>query len=300
MADPSAAAPLTALRSALTSLPALLDTHHAQLMRALEGGGAGAEQKKKCENIHKQWHTALARVEKEIDKEKIWKSDIATAAEATREAFKGKKSHIDKAIAHHFVRESMFDIANTFSREAQLSHDHELENNFKALFEITQDLQSHKIDSALNWVNAQKSKANAKTAHLKFSLHKLQFLISLQKGDRNAALEYARTHFVEFSAFANEIKMATMMKDKRLSWSEQNEMPVEIPLPRNLQYHSVFACPVSRELATEENPPMMLPCGHVICRGSLDKLSKGTKTARLKCPYCPQDCVPASAMRVRF
>lgn len=43
----------------------------------------------------------------------------------------------------------MFDIANTFRQEAQLPSDRQLEDNFRALFEITQDLQSHKIDSAL-------------------------------------------------------------------------------------------------------------------------------------------------------
>jgi hypothetical protein len=85
----------------------------------------------------------------QIDKEKIWKADVATAAEATKEAFKTKKPYIDQAIAHHFVRESMFDIANTFRTEAQLPSDRQLEDNFRALYEITQDLQSHKIDSAM-------------------------------------------------------------------------------------------------------------------------------------------------------
>jgi hypothetical protein len=52
---------------------------------------------------------------------------------------------------------------------------------------------------------------------------------------------------------------------------------VEIPLLKNQIYHSIFACPVSREQTTAANPPMMLPCGHVISRESLIRLSKGGK-----------------------
>ncbi len=31
-------------------------------------------------------------------------------------------------------------------------------------------------------------------------------------------------------------------------------------------FYSIFACPVSKEQSSEENPPMMLPCGHVLCK----------------------------------
>lgn len=51
---------------------------------------------------------------------------------------------------------------------------------------------------------------------------------------------------------------------------------VEIPLPLRYRYHSVFACPVSKEQSTASNPPMLLPCGHVIARESLGRLARGT------------------------
>jgi hypothetical protein len=49
---------------------------------------------------------------------------------------------------------------------------------------------------------------------------------------------------------------------------------IEIPLNAENRYHSIFACPVSKEQATAQNPPMMLTCGHVVAKDSLAKLAK--------------------------
>lgn len=51
---------------------------------------------------------------------------------------------------------------------------------------------------------------------------------------------------------------------------------MEIPLPSSLRFHSIFACPVSKTLATPQNPPMMLVCGHTVARESFGKLGKGS------------------------
>ncbi|CAO3676047.1 unnamed protein product [Umbelopsis vinacea] len=97
------------------------------------------------------------------------------------------------------------------------------------------------------------------------------------------------------------IKVVTIMNTKRTEWSQQDELPVEIPLPDDLRFHSVFACPVSKEQATASNPPMMMPCGHVICKESLTRLSKSSRnSARFKCPYCPSESSAAQAVQVHF
>jgi len=91
------------------------------------------------------------------------------------------------------------------------------------------------------------------------------------------------------------LKLQAIQKQKRTEWTSQNELPVETPLPPSYQFHSIFVCPVSKEQTTDQNPPMMLPCCHVIAQESLQKLSKG---AKFKCPYCPIESHPKDAKRV--
>lgn len=91
------------------------------------------------------------------------------------------------------------------------------------------------------------------------------------------------------------LKLQAIQKEKRTEWTSANEMPVETPLPPSYHFHSIFVCPVSKEQTTDQNPPMMLPCCHVIAQESLTKLAKGSK---FKCPYCPVESHPKDAKRV--
>jgi hypothetical protein len=95
------------------------------------------------------------------------------------------------------------------------------------------------------------------------------------------------------------MKMATIMKEKKNEWTSVNELPVEIPLLPQHRFHSIFACPVSREQGSDNNPPMMLACGHTICNESLKRISKNGQS-RFKCPYCPCDATAAVALRIHL
>ncbi|XP_010422961.1 PREDICTED: protein RMD5 homolog A-like [Camelina sativa] len=75
---------------------------------------------------------------------------------------------------------------------------------------------------------------------------------------------------------------------KKEEWEEMKQVPVPLELGNELQFHSVFVCPVSRdESCSKENPPMMMmPCRHVISMQSVIRLSKNCASRRFKCPYC--------------
>ncbi|KAL0096307.1 CTLH/CRA C-terminal to lish motif domain-containing protein [Phycomyces blakesleeanus] len=104
------------------------------------------------------------------------------------------------------------------------------------------------------------------------------------------------------------LKLYKIMSARKTGWSQQDELAVEIPLEEELRFHSVFACPVSKEQATDENPPMMMPCGHVICKESLARLSRSSRygsnydrnATRFKCPYCPSETSVDQAIEVYF
>ncbi|TFY83893.1 hypothetical protein EWM64_g113 [Hericium alpestre] len=85
-------------------------------------------------------------------------------------------------------------------------------------------------------------------------------------------------------ALAKIEKGRKIMRERKSEWSQAGELPIEIPLPPENRYHSIFACPVSKDQSTEQNPPMMMTCGHVIAKDSLQKLSKANGPARSSPP----------------
>ena len=101
------------------------------------------------------------------------------------------------------------------------------------------------------------------------------------------------------TALPSLINIRHLMRQKQVAgvWSCKEELPMRFELPEEIQFHSVFACPILREQSKESNPPMRLICGHVISNEALSKLTNGTK---MKCPYCPVEQNPLEARQVYF
>mmetsp|Transcript_30729 Transcript_30729/g.57260 ORF Transcript_30729/g.57260 Transcript_30729/m.57260 type:complete len:249 (+) Transcript_30729:753-1499(+) len=60
-------------------------------------------------------------------------------------------------------------------------------------------------------------------------------------------------------------------------------------------FHSILTCPVSREMATPDNPPVLLQCGHVVLSTSMRALPS-SRTGRFKCPTCYHEMRQDSCM----
>lgn len=95
------------------------------------------------------------------------------------------------------------------------------------------------------------------------------------------------------------LKLANVMAAKKQEWLAMKQLPVPVELGREYQFHSIFVCPVSREQGTEDNPPMLMPCLHVLCKQSITKMSKGSSRT-FKCPYCPVEASVAQCRQLYF
>lgn len=102
------------------------------------------------------------------------------------------------------------------------------------------------------------------------------------------------------AALPTLLKLAAVIGDQSVGeLSDADQLPVEVPLGQEFVFHSVFACPVSRDQSTADNPPMLLPCGHCICKASIFKIAKAANRS-FKCPYCPAECTPRDCQELVF
>lgn len=95
------------------------------------------------------------------------------------------------------------------------------------------------------------------------------------------------------------LKLASVMAGQAQDLSSLEQLPVDLELGREFVFHSIFACPVSRDQSSPSNPPMMLPCGHVLCATSIDCIAKSPQRP-FKCPYCPHEATKAMCKQLYF
>lgn len=70
-------------------------------------------------------------------------------------------------------------------------------------------------------------------------------------------------------ALPDIIKMETLMKGSVTNLDRKESLPGLIELGPAFAVRSTFNCPVDKVQATANNPPVALPCGHLVGRVSL-------------------------------
>jgi len=310
----------------------------------------------------KELHNSVSKLGKTIDR--VFFADVC---KAYRPSVHFNYHTVNKVIAQHFFREGHFSVGRQFCEEAGILDVEEIISPFVAMHEILQGMRTRELSPALEWVAANRVRLPLTNASVTFHfhLHRLQFLQLLTTTGRSAALQYAKTHFGQFSdtclsdiqrlmgcllfagrlesspysdllsdsmwtgaveeftrqccgllgqasespllvavsaggaALPQLLKLSQLLKDKGQDLAVCEQLPVELELGHEFVFHSIFACPVSRDQSSAENPPTMLPCGHVLCKQSVTKLAKGS-TRSFKCPYCPMEALQWSCKELTF
>jgi E3 ubiquitin-protein transferase RMND5 len=84
-----------------------------------------------------------------------------------------------------------------------------------------------------------------------------------------------------------------------ITMSLSEHMP-EIDLAKEYVYHSIFVCPVTKQVCDDSNPPTLLTCGHVISRNAMQSIASVSHTTHFKCPYCPKQMIVSQTKPIHF
>ena len=96
------------------------------------------------------------------------------------------------------------------------------------------------------------------------------------------------------------LKVASKVTGQQQRDFEKGEqLIVDLELGKEFIFRSTFACPVSKEQSTPDNPPKMLPCGHVLAATSIAKIAR-SQLRTFKCPYCPAEATQQTCKEIHF
>ncbi|XP_048132844.1 protein RMD5 homolog [Rhodamnia argentea] len=108
---------------------------------------------------------------------------------------------INYVIASHFYRQGLFDVGDCFVTEAMEPESiASIRSPYVEMYQILEAMKSRNLEPALKWATSNCSKLKANGSDLEVKLHRMQFVEILQRGNRDEALKYARSHLAPFAS----------------------------------------------------------------------------------------------------
>ncbi|CAM0944677.1 unnamed protein product [Alopecurus aequalis] len=245
---------------------------------------------KQLESCQKEMHTSLSKWVKLTDK--FFISDISKAYKNV-----DMEPHVlNEIIANHLYREALFDIGDNFIGEATSSASIKLKQLFQKMYEIQGALQTgnsnlapfatmykaefQRLIASILWAGRLDQSPYTEfllpTNWEKLAEEFVEQFCNLE-GQSSAGL-LGMTVAAGVEVLPILLKLMNVLTAKR-EWQSMKQFPYPLDLRPEFQFHSVFVCPVLREEGSDDNPPMLLPCGHVLSKQSTVKLSKNSSRA---------------------
>lgn len=101
------------------------------------------------------------------------------------------------------------------------------------------------------------------------------------------------------AVLAGIVALPSLLQHKHLLEEGENdkELQVGVDLPKEMLFHSVIQCPITREICdTTHNRPLVQSCGHIVGEASVRKMMETNplckSTGSFKCPTCPSTQKP--------
>mmetsp|Transcript_6001 Transcript_6001/g.8325 ORF Transcript_6001/g.8325 Transcript_6001/m.8325 type:complete len:435 (-) Transcript_6001:48-1352(-) len=101
-------------------------------------------------------------------------------------------------------------------------------------------------------------------------------------------------------ALPKRVKYSSLIRSGKTLLEQNGSTHPEINVGKRMRFHSTFVCPVSKEVSSKSNPPVLLSCGHVISRDAMLRINSARHNNNVKCPTCPVESDVTTVIHMNF
>ncbi|XP_030565124.1 E3 ubiquitin-protein transferase RMND5A [Drosophila novamexicana] len=169
----------------------------------------------KLSTEHRDSHGSVSKIGKAIDRN--FSSDFSSTMRVDALQDEDNLMLLNKAIAKHYCRQGMDEVARTLIKECKMSENDaqdvfDSEREFAEIYSIWIQIQKRELSEALKWAIRHSSQLMERHSLIEFRLHRMRFmqLVSYGLESQHEAIVYARTNFQKF-AVRYEHEIANLM-----------------------------------------------------------------------------------------